>query len=209
MSKHPAQRKAQLTVHVSHGIEDFWRIIRRIDADRPWSISEIHNETVAVKHRETVSKYVRRLIKAGYAKPVGERRTNYAQTEKTYKLLKRPVDSPVMTRNGTELPPQITVLMWNAIRALKQFDTKEVHYLTSQARKASFKTIKRYVRHLHEAGYLVIISEPRSGKPGIYRLKPSMNTGPLPPKILRFHVVWDDNRQAVVGEAHDASEVTS
>ncbi len=209
MPRHTAQRTAELSVVIPHGYEGFWQIIRKIDADRPWSITEIHGKTIGVKFRDTVADYIGRLVKGGFAKEVGERSSNFGRMEKTFRLLKRPSDAPSLTRGGSIIPPTRTTLIWNAIRGLKQFDIKELHYVTSQSHNVAPLTVKRYVQHLYEAGYFALVSEGAPGKVAIYRLRPNMNTGPLPPKILRHHLVWDENRSAVIHPAKTlAEEVT-
>jgi hypothetical protein len=55
----------------------------------------------------------------------------------------------------------------------------------------------RYATALRDAGYL-IASGPKHRLS--FQLKPSMNTGPKAPRLLRTRMVFDPNRGVVAGE---------
>jgi hypothetical protein len=208
MSAHKQQRIAELSLVVPLGQEGWWQAIRALDAKRPWSVAEIFGETIHCSHKQTVHDYVRRLVKGGFAQVVEERDSTCRTPEKLYRLTKRPAEAPSLRRDGTALPQSGTLLMWIAIRNLRQFDVHELRGVVGQIRPLQLSTVKRYVQYLAAAGYLTVFAESRPGLAAIWRLKPRMDTGPLPPKILRAHVVWDSNRNVVMGGPYQASEVT-
>ncbi|MFG1318038.1 hypothetical protein [Xanthobacter autotrophicus] len=193
------QSENQIAVHVPRGPEAWWPTICKLDAlGAPWAAAEVVNLTAS--DRRSVVDYVARLLAAGIIV-----RTAGAPT---YRLARRPVEAPRLERDGTVSPPTGQQQMWNAIRALKAFNFVEVaHAASTDTRQISSSTAKAYVNALGRAGYLSVL---HAGKPGVatlWRLKPSMNTGPIAPAIMRTKFVWDANRAQVVGAAEPAAEV--
>lgn len=191
-----AQPQTQIAVHMPRGPEAWWPAICKLDAlGAAWTAAEVVRLTAT--DRRPVVDYVARLLAAGIIV-----RTEGAQT---YRLARRPVEAPRLERDGTVSPPTGQQQMWNAIRALKAFNFIEVaHAASTDTRQISTSTAKTYVNALGRAGYLNVL---HAGKPGvatIWRLKPSMNTGPLAPAIMRTKFVWDANRAQVVGAAEPA-----
>lgn len=207
MPAHKQQRTVELSVVLPFGQDGYWQTIRALDATRPWSIVEIYGETIHCSHKQTVHDFVRRLVRGGFAKVVAERDVGRTSPEKLYRLIRRPLEAPSLRRDGSERPPTGQQRMWNAIRCLKQFTVNEIAYTAGLDAPLVRATAGTYVKHLLHAGYLNVMHE-KPGSATVYRLKPARNTGPLPPKILRTHIVWDSNRNEVMGGASEASEVT-
>lgn len=192
----------RLTARVPRGQDGFWKVIRELDAKGPWAVIDVHDLCPAPQKR-TVAGFVYQLVRGGFAQPSGERATKGNGTAtKLYRLLKRPSDAPALRRDGTQLEVPAQQRLWTSIRAMKRFTLKELAFAAAgQHGPVPTETAKRYVFHLTRAGYLITDR-------GSFRLKPSMNTGPAAPKILRLHVVWDANRnQAVGGENAEAEAV--
>lgn len=203
MPKHSHQHMLKLTARVPRGHEGFWQIIRKLDPKGPWSVQDVHGYT-NILHHQTVNDFVLRLLKAGYVEQVGTKPgTRTTKVLKLYRLLKRPSETPSLRRDGTTLEMPAQQRMWNAMRAMKEFTLAGLSNAAcdSQHRPVPYYTAQRYVSHLVRVGYLIDVSR------GFYRVKASMNTGPSAPKILRLHVVFDTNRNAVMGEPTDAEAV--
>lgn len=203
MGRHPHPEMVRLTARVPRGQDGFWQIIRALDAKGPWTVNDVHGET-NVRHRATVQDYVYRLEKAGIAAVVGSRsKALTGSKEKLYRLNKRPAATPSLRRDGTPYDAPAQQRLWTAIRSMKSFAVRELAYAAAgSSGPVPFRTTIRYVVHLASAGYLASLGG------GGYRLKPSMNTGPAAPKILRMHVVWDVNRnESVGGDTIDAEAV--
>lgn len=201
MGRHPQQAVASFKVPRGHA--GIWQVIRDLDKAGPWTIPDVHGET-NIRQKKTVADYIGRLTRGGFAKCLGQRPTpNNGVATKVYQLIKRPSDAPVLRRDGTPLELPAQQRMWTAIRSLKRFSRDDLGFAASSSTgPVPTETVKRYCTHLAAAGYLVSEGERN------YRLKRSMDTGPQAPKILRLHVVWDANKNEVVGD-HREAEVVS
>lgn len=185
----------RLSARVPRGYEGFWQVIRDLDKAGEWTIADVFSQT-NIRHKPTVSDYIHRLVRGGFAAVATERPTKHTSPEKCYRLVKRPSIAPSLRRDGTMSPLPAQQRMWNAIRSLKRFSLDDLGFAAGgMAGAVPANTVKRYCTHLAAAGYLVSEGERN------YRLKRSMDTGPQAPKILRLHVVWDANRAEVVGSA--------
>lgn len=193
MARHPEPEMVRISARVPRGYEGFWQVIRELDKRGEWSIASVYAHT-NLRHKPTVSDYIRRLVRGGFAAVATEHPTKHTSPEKLYRLIKRPASAPSLRRDGTLLSLPAQQRMWNAIRSAQQFDLKWLAFAASdESGPIHGKTVQRYTHHLASVGYLAELS------PGIYRLKRSMDTGPRAPKILRLHVVFDANRSEVIG----------
>ena len=209
MPPRPTPDMAALTAAVPRGHAGFWAIIRDRDAAGPWAITDIAGGTNA--RRDTVADYVRRLTRAGIAVAVGEEPgTGKATPAALYRLTRRPVDAPRIRRDGTESLPTGQEQMWRAIRQLPTFTVPElVHAASTDVVRIAPEAAYTYVRRLHGAGYVVPLDATAAWRTCGWRLKPAMNTGPCPPRVMRTKFVWDDNLRKVMGAAEPAEEVRS
>ena len=156
------------------------------------------------RNRCSASHYLRRLQAAGYVVEVARkapRRPGIAAGQAIYQLVRRPAETPHIRLDGSlALQGDGQTRMWNAIRTLKSFDHAEIAIAASiEGGAVTHGTAKTYVRHLAAAGYLAALTKGGPGKATVWRLKPSMNTGPKPPLVLRTKLVYDPNRNAVMG----------
>lgn len=187
-----------LAVHVPRGPEAWWPAIVKIDAIcSPWTVAEVAMLTGSV--RRSIQDYVGRLCAAGIAASL---------RPGCYRLVRRPTEAPRLERDGSVSPPTGQQQMWTAIRALQSFSYVELaHAASIDTRPISPVAAKTYVNLLGRAGYLAVVQKAKPGTPAVWRLKPSMNTGPLSPLVMRTKFVWDPNRAEVVGPAERAEEV--
>lgn len=207
MAPRPTPDMAALTAAVPRGHAGFWAIIRERDAAGPWSITDIAGGTNA--RRDTVADYVRRLVRAGIAEALGTvDRTDNRTPAALYRLTRRPIDAPRIRRDGTESLPTGQEQMWRAIRQLPNFSVPElVHAASTDVVRIAPEAAYTYVRRLHGAGYVAPLDPTAPWRTCAWRLKPSMNTGPHAPRVMRTKFVWDDNLGQVVGAAEPAQEV--
>jgi hypothetical protein len=194
----------RLSARMPRGRDGYWAVIRGLDQKGPWSVPDVH-ELTNEPHKESVNDYVKRLERAGFVKQVGEVLQNHRGTPtRLFRLLKRPAAAPALRRDGSVVGVHAQQRMWNAIRSLKQFTLSELAHAAADDKGTSVKigVAQAYVHRLRMAGYITGLS--RSD----FRLKPSMNTGPRSPRILKMHVVFDDNLMKLVGgDTVDAEEV--
>ncbi len=150
-------------------------------------------------HSATISGYLRQLHAAGVLD-----RVSSPPDAAAYRLVKDQAQPPSLAKNG-QPAGSAQQAMWNVMRGpvgRQGFCANDlVTYGSTDVTPVSLNTAKTYIQRLAAAGYLTVIRKGQPGQQAIYRLKPSMNTGPLPPKVLRSHIVWDANREAVIGDA--------
>ena len=151
--------------------------------------------------------FVARLVKAGIAEETGETAESAlgGRDERVYRLIKRPDDLPVISRDGSRSRPTTAQQqMWNVMRgplAKAGFTTRDlVAYGSTDDLPIMIASATQYVRHLGAAGYLVLMEQGAAHRPSVWRLKPSKNSGPKAPRILRAKIVWDENRAAIAGD---------
>lgn len=207
MPRRPQLETATLSVRMLRGNDFYWRVIRELDVRGPWTISEVYGESNS-RHRSDVIEFVHRLLRGDFATLVGSRPIAGTGTpEKLYRLHRKPADAPLLRRNGTELPVPTQQRMWNAMRSLQQFGAVELAHVSGvDGAPVPVITAQSYCHRLAAAGYLVAIVPGRPRHPALYRLKRAMNTGPKAPKILRAHIVFDANRNEIVGGPVTAEE---
>lgn len=193
----------QLRVPIVTGQDAIWQLIRQLDKKGPWAIADIDLATqVAVI--TTIEDYVRRLRVGGYIAVVGERAhgNNHNTPAKLYRIKINTAEAPRLRRDGSCAPPSAQAQMWRAMRRLAQFSHAELAYVASTD-ELTIKpiTAKSYVQRLADVGVLQLVQQAKcSGGLALWRLKPSMDSGPLAPRILRTRIVFDPNRRQVIGQ---------
>lgn len=190
----------QLTARVPRGEAGFWEIMLRLDRERgEFAVGDVEGES-NVKPG-AVAQYVRKLVKASFAKHVSNRPAP-VRPAKVYKLLKRQKEAPRLRADGTPLNRSDRECLWCAIRSVPgPFTAQEVAYAATTTTPIRANSADRYIRYLAAAGYLAEVGAMH------WRLRPKMNTGPLAPSILRVHAVFDRNLRKVMGDEHEACEV--
>jgi hypothetical protein len=204
-------RSAHITVRVPRGKSGYWAIMLRLHRDQGcFTVRDVDGESnTSIKH---ISKYLKALVAAGFVEQVSTRRHGIAGKYPTplYRLVKQPVQAPRVRDDGSVIPATAQEQIWIAIRNLKVFKLAELRFAsTTDDVMPKSQTVARFVRFLEAAGYLAVVSSGRRGIPQTWRLKPGMNTGPLPPQLkqLDAKVVWDPNIEKFIGEAPIANEV--
>lgn len=176
------------------GYEAIWTHI--LDAGEAFSITDLEKKTNVI--RQTVSDYVRRLLKAGFIQETGVRETpGKRDNEKLYEIVKRPRIAPRISRDGKISKQGLgRYHMWQTMKMLKTFTKHELaEYATTDDVKVSVATAKEYIKFLHKAGYLKLLTPSNPGKAAVYRL--IRNTGHNAPMIQRIKAVFDPNLNEV------------
>lgn len=205
---------AALLVRMPRGQDGFWQIICRLsESQGTFSAMDIDGESnVSIKG---IEKYIRLLVAGGFIAPL-EVRKKAARGKASrfvaplYRQIKFQKRTPRIRPDGSLIPATAIEQLWTAIRSLKTFGLKELIFAaTTDEVTPSYALAKRYVHYLTTAGYLTAAVQAR-GRSRAWRLKPGMNTGPLPPclKAVRARTMWDPNINTFVGGAPEASEVS-
>jgi len=192
---------------VRRGHDYYWKVIRdltEIHSRDVFTISEILDKCTRMK-RPDVNCFLRLLVKAGIAEKVEHQDPD---ARLYFRLKTRPIATPVLSRSGKTTSGQGQTNMWNTMCHLLKsgFSVRElcIHAATADV-PITHSTAKSYVVALNRAGMLIVRGK---GVATSYRLKPSANTGPKAPKILRSKMVYDANTETIVGDV-EAEEVAS
>jgi hypothetical protein len=202
--------ETSLKVRVPRGNAGFWEIICKLHrAQGDFTVADIDGESnVNVK---MIQKYVRLLIAGGFVERVGRKDRPAKRFEASrFRLLKSPNRAPRVRADGSGIADAAIGNLWTAIRGIKSFGLRELMFTAATDDvKPSYALTKRYVCYLTTAGYLTVVLSAVGSKPATWRLKPGMDTGPLPPclKALRADAMYDPNLKAFVGAPALASEV--
>ena len=193
---------SQMPVPIVTGQDAIWQIVRQLDKKGPWSITDIDAQTQAAVIT-TIKDYVHRLCAGGYIAIVGSRPIpKHNSPANLFRIRINSSDTPRLRRDGSKAPPSQQAQMWRAMRSLRQFNYSELAYAASTDEVSIGNvTAKSYVQRLADAGFLQVVAPAKnSGGLTVWRLKPSMNSGPLAPQVLRTRFIFDPNRKVVVGD---------
>lgn len=183
MKRRPALRPlARLT-----GKDAVWQAIRET---APGEFTQRDIEGRVVAGTDMVRDYLRRLVAAGIVARVSE---PTARPPARYRLARDcGVEPPRVTASGEiDDTPTDRERLWQAMKVLPTFRVADLQASTAIASAA---TIKRYIGHLHRAGYLTVVEPAVSSlRTASYRLIPARNTGPRPPAIRQGRLVIDQN----------------
>jgi hypothetical protein len=198
----PAATAHAVPVAIPRGHDWYWSVIRDLNKAGPWTAGEVVARSNA--HRASIHDFVGRLVAAGIAEEVA---SPDGRPPRFFRLVASPAATPRLRRDGTAAPPSAQAQMWVAIRQLGQFTYSELLLAASTDELAVTAVAARsYIARLVAAGYLTAAVPGGPKKPAVWRLKPSMNTGPKAPQVLRTHFVFDPNRGAVIGGPVTAEE---
>lgn len=152
-------------------------------------------------HRDDISDFVRRLEKAGFVERVGLKEGSRTVI---FRVVERQTATPKVRRDGSRIEGVSKQrAMWNYMRTnagAQSFTAQDiVAWASTDDMQISVDSAKSYIAVLAKAGYLIELVKGTPGKLGVWRLAPHMNSGPLPPMILRTKVVFDQNRNEIIG----------
>jgi hypothetical protein len=184
---------------IRRGIDHYWSVMMDCAvSDASFSVNEILDRSVAL--RTDVNDFVGRLEKAGFIEKVA-----LAEPPRWTVNIKQRA-TPKVRRDGTVLAgASKQQAMWNTMRSpvsRSGFTAGDlVAWGSTDELKIAKETAKSYIAALAHAGYLIRLAAGGPTKAAVWRLSPAMNTGPLPPIILRAKIAFDQNRHEVVGES--------
>ncbi|QDY99087.1 hypothetical protein FQ775_01145 [Nitratireductor mangrovi] len=188
------------------GQDHFWKVIRTLGADgRTFSASAV-SACSQEPHTGTITTFLRRLHLAGIVADTGERqKAANGRQETLWQLAKSPEATPIVSRDGTQTRQRSAQQqMWNIMRGTAGragFTYRDLIALGStDDLEIADNTAKSFIQQLSRAGYLQKLDAGGPGRPARWRLRPAMNSGPLPPKLLRAKLVYDQNRERVTGD---------
>jgi hypothetical protein len=189
---------------ILRGYEHIWSVI--LDLTRDGSTFTRHDidQRSCDPGDTTVTDYLRRLLKAGYVADVGTCEGDDPRyRRRVYRLVTRSQKAPRLRRDGSAAPTPVNQLLWNTMRILLRdgFTVRELAaFASTDDQSVSEVTAASYVKRLANAGFLHCLEPGRGRHLAKWRLKPGMNTGPFPPKVLRTHAIYDPNTCSLHGD---------
>jgi hypothetical protein len=190
---------------VYRGHDHYWQVMRDLGkGNAEFTLAEVAGRSNDPRDK-SIGDFIHRLIKAEI---VEVSRTFQDATARggsvkhnVYRLLSRPTKTPIINRDGSVgTQGAKNANMWTAMRCLSQFTKHDLAIAAAtDDLPISVHSAATYIHHLLKAGYLLIMRPSRSRNPAVWRLKPSMNTGPEAPRILKTKVVYDVNKGQVMG----------
>lgn len=209
------QRPFNIPIELPRGPEHYWRIMRELSQCGGFTIPDVAGCTNGVAFN-TVKAYAKALLRMGAIEKVGARSARSKNTANLYRVAIKNRVAPVVRRESyAGRRGVIQDRLWNTMRRMRDFSIAELCF-TASAGDMEIKphTADQYIRRLAKVGVIMVVEPYRKGAPGAagaragrYRLRPSANTGPKPPKIFKAEIVFDSNRNAVIGET-SASEAS-
>ncbi|MEX2480237.1 MAG: hypothetical protein WD928_05185 [Gammaproteobacteria bacterium] len=139
--------------------------------------------------------YLARLQRHGHAQQVGLKE---GTGEKIYDLTWRPWPVVFDEIGRPSDDHARRTCLWRTVKMTGSFTAGQLAVIASTEEvPVTKKCAQRFIDRLEEAGYLMALAVPgrRSGDRE-WRLRPEMNTGPLPPRFCDLRLVYDVNRRA-------------
>lgn len=201
-------RPFSLPIALPRGPEHYWKIMQELNKDG-FTIRDVAGCTNGVSFK-TVKTYARNLLAQGIIVKIGERQATYGATAHVYKIAKPQRKAPIERRDDFTGARGLTQQqVWTAMRTLAAFSLVELAASAStEEHPVKLRTAENYVRRLVAAGVVEVVKPHRKGAPGapgavagVYRLRPAANSGPLSPKVFNASIVFDPNKNRVLGEA--------
>lgn len=201
--------RVSLNARLPRGEAGYWALIREADKRGTWTVPQIEAETNVGAGQ--IRAYVRKLVKAGVARVEKAETRHNRPLPKEYRLALKQKEQPRISARGMLVVSSQQDCMWRAMRTMRGgFNVRELAHAASLPEQTVLeKAAARYVELLVRAGYLALLQE-RQGRYGlrVWRLKPSMNTGPLAPTVYRTEAIYDRNLNEIMG-ACDLVEVAA
>lgn len=203
LSPDPVGQVAVIRAILPPGPETLWPAIRALGSKGYFTIHDVAEAVPCAP--QAAEGYIARLHAAGMVAHAGETTSR----ARLWMLTAKKVLPPFL--NGQGKPSnahELTLRIWRALKMAKIVSVTTLRgMIDDQDFTAPSDTVRLYLNALARAGYLDIIPAERACGEQRYRLRPTMMTGPLPPRLLRATLVFDPNRQALAGSTVAADEV--
>jgi hypothetical protein len=194
-------------ISLPHGPSHYWKEMQA-RSEKGFTIRDVAYCSEGVTYA-AVKDYVTFLLKDGYVVKIGERNVGYTNAG-VYSIRKNSRHAPIKRRpEFADKRGRMQLALWTAMRTLSSFTLPELQASAStEELPIKLRTAEQYVRSLTKAGAVEIVEPYRKGAPGapgaragIYRLARTANSGPAPLKIFNASIVFDPNKNRVLGEA--------
>ncbi len=192
--------RVNVSVRLLRGPDHYWTVAQEC-GDEGFTITELWKLTNGVK-RSAVVKWVDAMVASGALRTIGSR-PGTPQAAVVYAVTRR--TPPARPEGGRG---DVRLNLWTAMRSLPQFTVTEL----AAAAATDVVPVKRetaleFVRQLASLGVLVTVRPATRHvlDSGVYRLKPSHNTGPRPPRWVKASFLYDPNVNRSIGDGDGES----
>lgn len=192
MARQPIHIEASGAKGSAYGRQAMWEALRKSGT---FTVPGIARKVS--RANSSVREYVKRLLAAGIV--VVERPSEKNGQSAVYRLIDdRGHEAPRLTPDGK---PRLEARdqMWLTMKMLANFNFQDLAAAASTEEcPVSPTDAADYCKHLLRAGYLVALQAATHKSKAVYRLLPSMNTGPHAPMVQRTKCVFDPNRNRIM-----------
>lgn len=181
-----------------YGRQAMWEAMRKQVA---FTLEDI--ALASERDTSSVSAYVKRLLAGGYIVQAGHIQSPRSSSKRYQRIQYQLVndighEAPRLKADGAPLI-EARDQMWLTMKMLPAFTCAELAAdASTEECVVSPVDAQDYCKHLCRAGYLAIVREASPTGKAVYKLRPSMNTGPHAPKVQRTKVVFDANLNSVM-----------
>lgn len=190
--------------------ERVWAALMSLQKGAQFTKTSLQDRCNPMVRWNVLDDYLPALELAGYIRRVGGRPSGAGTMGEPliWVLVKECAEAPRLDKRGQVVTQGLgTLAMWRAMKVLKSFDYHQLRQAASMPPlEVKPESAKTYVNVLARAGYLQELRPAKPGTAAVYRLKPSMNTGPNAPAITRRKCVFDRNNGSFA-ELETAQEV--
>jgi hypothetical protein len=185
------------------GPETLWPAVRMLGSKGYFSVHDVAQAANCAP--QTAEAYLAKLHAAAMVAHAGETNTR----SRLWMLTAKKVLAPFLNGQGNPSHGhEVTLRIWRALKMVKMVSvTTLCNDISDEDFRAPMETVRLYLNALARSGYLDIIPAERACGEQRYRLRPTMHTGPLPPRLMRATLVFDPNRKALAGSTVAAEEV--
>lgn len=175
-------------IRMEPGHEELWLAIRSLpQAKRCLSAHDLATQAQATTG--AAERYLQKLVKAGFADIVGKTTDQLD----CYAIRRMQVDPVVLDQRGKPSADwERRRAIWRQIRSFGVFTVAQLWMVLREHGQVTLEHVETYIARLVAADFLVIL-EKMGRKPEAFQLRPSRNTGPLPPRLCEAQLVYDVN----------------
>lgn len=188
----PVDEQAKKAKGKSYGRQAVWETLRNHGSGNIW-VGLTLIADICQQNRRTIKDYLDALVLAGFAESCTPAR------HKFYRLLKDVGQHAPRVNKQGKLVTTGRDNLWRSMKMLSSFDADTLAAAsTTDDCVVSAVDAGKYCQHLHKAGYLMVVQTATYQNKAVYKLLPSMKTGPHAPMIQRTKCVFDPNLNKIM-----------
>lgn len=195
--------KVERPERILRGQKHYWAVMRAQQAEHGhFTVAAI--DKASNTNPGDIRSFVARLVSAGIVEHIGTKpHALGGSATKIYRIVRDQNECPRVGKDGATISSAQRNI-WNVLRGpmgRNGINARDLAaFAATEDAPVSLGTARQYLKILALAGYLTALTKGKPGTLAVWRLKPAMNTGPLPPMILRSKMVYDQNANKMMGD---------